>query len=61
MSTKTAQSAYRQANDTDQCSDTLAEQSDHAVIPGQPLQLDLFANVAEEDDTEEFCRAAKAL
>ncbi len=49
----------RQANDADQCPDTLAEQSDPAVIPGHPVQLCLFAELAEEDDTEEYCRAAK--
>ena len=51
----------RRTNDTDQCSDTVAEQSDDALLPGQPIQLNLFAELAGEDDTEEFCRAAKAV
>jgi hypothetical protein len=49
------------AADTDQCSDTLAVQLAPAVLPGQPMQLCLFDELAGDDDTEEYCRAAKAV
>ncbi len=49
------------AADTDLCSGTLAEHSGPAVLPSQPIQLNLFAELPEDDDAKEYCCAAEAV
>jgi hypothetical protein len=53
--------ARQSGSDADSSTDTLAVQSDTAILPGQPVQLNLFAELLGDDDTEEYCCAAGAV